>query len=104
MSKTAYKRLPVIDTESCGGCGLCQKACEAKCLDMVWDFATLKRPEDCTSCGDCVSACPSEVIHMDWVKATGSPVVGHWRDEPPPAPVVEKPKPWLWGWFEKQRA
>lgn len=103
MSKTAYKWLPVIETDACVGCGLCGRACEPKCLEMVWDFATLKRPEDCGSCGECARVCPQQGIRMDWVKATGSPIVGQWSDEPPP-PVAAKPRRWLWGLFEKQPA
>lgn len=95
MSKTAYKWMPVFETDACLGCGLCAKACAPQCLEMVWDFATLKRPEDCTSCGECLDACAHEVIRMDWVKTTGSPVIGRWCDTPEPTSV--KSKRWLWG-------
>src|SRR5262245_12044989 len=93
MSRTAYKWMPEIETDACMGCGLCEKACPPKCIELVWDFATLKRAEDCTSCGACAEVCPHEVIRMDWILTTGSPVVGEWRDAPPPVPA--RPQSWL---------
>ena len=93
MSKTAYKWIPEIETDACMGCGLCVKACPPACIELVWDFATLKRPEDCTSCGACAEVCEHDVIRMDWVKTTGSPVIGNWSDSPEPTAV--KSKSWL---------
>ena len=92
MSKTAYKWMPEVETDACMGCGLCAKACAPACLEMVWDFATLVRPEDCTSCGECAKVCQHDVIRMEWTWMTGSPVVGLWRDElPAVAPPPKRP-------------
>ncbi len=74
------KWLPVIDTESCGGCGRCVAVCAAGSLEMVWSFATLTRPETCTSEALCVTVCPEKVIHMDWVALEGDRDMGC-RDE-----------------------
>jgi len=79
------KWLPVIETDACLGCRLCREACPAKCIEMVWDFATLARPDDCTSCGSCARACPHDVIRMDWRSCIGDPAVGCWRPAPPAA-------------------
>ena len=59
--------LPIIDTDSCGGCGKCVEACEPGCIDLVWAFATLNRPEDCDSCERCADVCPHQVIRMGLV-------------------------------------
>lgn len=58
------RRLPVIAQDDCTGCGRCVAVCPSKCLEMVWDFATLVRIEDCNGCGLCDRACPHDVIRM----------------------------------------
>ena len=77
-----YKWLPVISTDYCTGCALCLEVCEHKCLEMVWSFATLKRPVDCGSEGNCMDACPEDVIRMEWVSMEGDLDVGRWRESP----------------------
>jgi formate hydrogenlyase subunit 6/NADH:ubiquinone oxidoreductase subunit I len=79
------KWLPVISRDHCVGCALCLNACDSGCIEMVWDFATLTRPQDCGSEGHCASACPEDVIKMDWVPTDGDQQVGLWR-EPAVAP------------------
>ncbi len=76
----SYKWLPVISQDKCTGCAKCVKACDHKCLEMVWDFATLQRAADCGSEGNCMAACPEDVIRMDWVLMTGDSGVGRWRN------------------------
>ena len=101
MSSTAYKWVPVVEHDACTGCGLCINACDRACLELVWDFATLKRPADCGSCGHCQAACQHDVIRMGWEKTTGNRAVGRWQDqlEPPATPV--QPGHWLLGLFGK---
>lgn len=74
------KWLPVIAQDHCTGCGACLNACDSCCLEMVWDFATLARPQDCGSEGHCAEACPVDVITMEWVPITAAPEVGVWRE------------------------
>jgi formate hydrogenlyase subunit 6/NADH:ubiquinone oxidoreductase subunit I len=93
-TKTAYKLMPMIEKDACMGCGLCAKACEARCIEMVWDFATFVRGGDCTSCGECARVCPNEVIQMEWQPMTGSPFVGQWRDQPPAAAAPQPKRSW----------
>ncbi len=100
--KTAYKWLPVFP-EYCLGCGKCVETCPADCIEMVWDFATLPRPDACVSEGDCLEVCPQEGIRMEWLKTTGDPEVGHWCKEPP-KPSQSRPKSWLWNLWGSARS
>ncbi|MHC4995420.1 MAG: ATP-binding protein [Planctomycetota bacterium] len=70
----------MINTDMCGGCGECVRACGPDCIEMIWAFATLTRPEDCTSCGDCEGVCRRDVIRMDWVELSTDRRTGRWRD------------------------
>lgn len=58
------RRLPIIDRDSCTGCGSCVAACEQRALSLVWDFATLVRADACSGEGRCVEACPEGCIRM----------------------------------------
>ncbi len=99
MSKTACKWMPVF-SDACQGCGLCVKSCQPnRCIELVWDFAALQRPEDCGSCGACEEVCPHGGIRMDWVKTTGSPLIGQWREAPELPEAPTHPRHWLWGIF-----
>lgn len=80
--------LPVIDAESCTGCGRCLEACEHGCLGMVWEFATLLRPSDCGGEGQCVEVCREGLIRMDWVSARGAEQVG--RGQECSAPTLDQ--------------
>lgn len=76
------KWVPIIDTDSCGGCGKCLKACAPRCIDLVWAFATLARPGECDSCGQCEAVCPEDVIRMDWSELEGDAGIGRWESGP----------------------
>ena len=95
-NKTAHKWLPVV-SDYCTGCAKCVDACPHGCLDLVWEFATLPRPEDCVSEGVCVTVCRENAIRMEWVKANTSQEVGCWCEAPEPLP--SRPRNWLGGWF-----
>lgn len=97
--ETTYKWLPVI-TDYCLGCGQCVEACPHGCLELVREFATLKRAEECVSEGDCVEVCPQDAIRMEWVKTIGSQEVGRWCETPEPA--ASPPRRWF-GWLFQKR-
>jgi NAD-dependent dihydropyrimidine dehydrogenase PreA subunit len=67
QSPPKQKWLPVIDTDRCIGCERCIAACEHGCLEMIWSFSTLTRPQTCRGEGHCVEACPEQIIQMEWV-------------------------------------
>jgi len=73
------KWLPLIDTDGCVGCGRCVEVCAHDCLEMIWAFATLVRPERCTSGGDCEEVCREDVIQMGWVASETIRRVGRWE-------------------------
>ncbi len=73
------KWLPAIDRDYCGGCSRCVDVCPADSLGLVWDFATLLRPESCTSEGACVAACPERLIQMTWLPLEADHATGRWE-------------------------
>jgi NAD-dependent dihydropyrimidine dehydrogenase PreA subunit len=78
----AWKYVPVI-TDYCTGCEKCVNRCPHGCLEPVWEFATLVRPDVCVSGGDCTDVCEDDAIHMKWVKMIGNRDTGKWTDEEP---------------------
>jgi NAD-dependent dihydropyrimidine dehydrogenase PreA subunit len=89
---TAYKWIPIVNTDYCTGCARCIVACDHNCLELVWDFATLTRPQMCGSEGNCMEACPDDVIRMGWVELDAEQDAGKWSD----APDVSSPPPERW--------
>lgn len=77
---SSAKWLPVIDRDYCNGCNACVESCPRGCLGLVWDFATLVRPELCDSDGSCVGSCPERLIRMAWVAVQGARDRGRWRE------------------------
>lgn len=59
-----------IDADSCNGCGLCQKACNAEALTKVENpdgkpkYKMIVDGNRCLGCGACVSACKTESMTM----------------------------------------
>ena len=51
---------PVIDTENCRSCGLCEKQCKSSCINMKEHQIDLSR---CVACMDCIDTCKDGAIH-----------------------------------------
>lgn len=83
---TAFKWLPVVTQDACTGCGKCVEVCDHECLELVWSFATLRRPLDCGSEGTCMNACPEDAIRMEWVLTLGRSEMGRWEYDELPLP------------------
>jgi NAD-dependent dihydropyrimidine dehydrogenase PreA subunit len=54
--------VPIINLQSCNGCGKCVEACPAKALTMKDDKAVVSSPQDCGYFGICESICPVQAI------------------------------------------
>ncbi|MBU1564194.1 MAG: 4Fe-4S dicluster domain-containing protein [Proteobacteria bacterium] len=76
VAKTNYTLQ--VDSETCLGCGLCQKACNVAALETVGvDNGKNKKRmqvigDNCLGCGACISACPSNSLSL--VHIPGRPV------------------------------
>ena len=55
---------PVIDTDECIGCGLCEESCpqEVISIDFARGYAVATNEDDCIACGECMEACPMGAI------------------------------------------
>lgn len=51
---------PVIDTEKCRNCGLCEKQCKASCINSKEHQIDYSR---CVVCMDCIDTCKDGAIH-----------------------------------------
>ena len=76
VAKTNYTLQ--VDTDTCLGCGLCQKACNVAALAMIeGDNGKRKKQmqvlgDNCLGCGACISACPTHSLSL--VRIDGRPV------------------------------
>lgn len=58
--------LPVIDGETCTGCGDCVAVCPTGALALQNDVAVVARPEACNYSGSCEPICPVEAITIPY--------------------------------------
>ena len=49
--------IPVIDRETCTGCGSCIEVCPPQAIEMVDEKAFISE-EFCEECGFCAAECP----------------------------------------------
>jgi dihydroorotate dehydrogenase (NAD+) catalytic subunit len=54
---------PVLDVDTCTGCGLCEASCVYDAIHVVDDKAKLT-PEACYGCGLCVTRCPVRALSI----------------------------------------
>ena len=62
---------PVIDTEKCRSCGLCEKQCKASCINIKEHQIDYSR---CVVCMDCIDTCKDGAIHYALRKGKRSPI------------------------------
>ncbi|MFO7965146.1 MAG: 4Fe-4S binding protein [Desulfobacterales bacterium] len=55
--------LPVVDQETCTGCGECTEKCPVEAMTLVNDVASVNR-DQCLGCGFCATLCPTESITL----------------------------------------
>ncbi len=62
---------PLINIDSCKGCGLCISFCTKDALGFSHEinargvrYAESNNPENCTGCGICYNMCPDAVIEI----------------------------------------
>jgi ferredoxin len=62
------RRVPLVDTQRCTGCGRCVGACDEHLLSLErrgWDkHAALHDADRCTGCTACARVCPFHAIAM----------------------------------------
>jgi len=75
-----YKWLPVVDPETCTGCGICVEACGPRSLSIIDNLAVLTNAESCGSEEHCIEPCPEQAIRMAWLPWKGDKDVGKWRN------------------------
>lgn len=61
LSRFSWMR-PVINTEKCNGCGLCERNCKASCIQAKEHRIDLSR---CVVCFDCLDACKRGAISYE---------------------------------------
>lgn len=68
-------RVPALKTETCSGCGECQRFCTSHAIIAVTD-KVMVFPELCNSCGGCVTVCPENALE-EREREVGSVTRGH---------------------------
>lgn len=60
---------PEVDVEKCNGCGICEKVCKRKAIQIITpaqggagNIAVIDKTK-CKYCGECIRACPFDAIH-----------------------------------------
>ena len=68
ISRCAMFR-PVIDTEKCKNCKVCEKRCKASCIDIAAHNVDYSR---CVACFDCIDNCKFDALHYRFAWGKGS--------------------------------
>jgi ferredoxin len=62
MEQHFEQALPLIDRRRCTGCGLCERLCPTKAVEVHDRLALIVRPAACCFCEVCESYCPEGAI------------------------------------------
>ena len=57
---------PIIDKETCNGCGICNDICPTDVFEIEkrGEMPIIKYPEECWHCNSCVLDCPEEAVSL----------------------------------------
>ncbi len=55
---------PVVDGETCNGCGNCEEVCPSEIYKIRENKSEAVYPEDCIECWACVNQCLTESIRL----------------------------------------
>lgn len=58
--------LPIIDAETCTGCGDCIEVCPTEALALQNNVAIVARPEACNYSAYCEPICPVDAIALPY--------------------------------------
>jgi len=53
---------PEVDVEKCNGCGICEKICKRKAIQIIDKIAVIDKTK-CSYCGECIRSCPVDAKH-----------------------------------------
>ncbi|MBA3035683.1 MAG: hypothetical protein FP814_04235 [Desulfobacterium sp.] len=56
--------LPVVDSEKCSACSVCEERCHVDAIKVIDDVAKVEK-DKCIGCGLCATACPDEAILLE---------------------------------------
>ncbi len=86
LSRFAWFR-PVIDTEKCTSCRLCERKCKASCIDVASHTVDYSR---CVACMDCVDTCRHGAVKYVHAKPAGAVVAAADKDGNRPADAMRR--------------
>lgn len=53
---------PIIDEDTCIGCGICVDSCPQEVIEVVDSVLEVVNEDACIACGDCLEECPMGAI------------------------------------------
>jgi formate hydrogenlyase subunit 6/NADH:ubiquinone oxidoreductase subunit I len=71
MTHSGY--IPIVETDSCTGCGMCEEICPFQAISLNMDIPHVNQ-EGCMGCGLCTSHCPTNSIRLTLAPERGIPL------------------------------